>query len=67
MVDNVAGDDVELKPAKNEAFGDVKPKPVPIDVVCEGRDTASFFYKCKMERARRVTCLGWSTRGKGRI
>jgi len=55
MVYNVAGDDVEPKPTKNEAFGDVKPtvnvkpfkvqvpKPVPIGVVCEGRDTASFF------------------------
>jgi len=59
MVDNVAGDDVEQKPAKNEASGegsgDVKPivnvkpfkvqepKLVPIGVVCEGRDTASFF------------------------
>ena len=66
MVDNVAGDDVEPKPAKNEASGDVKPtvnvkpfkvkipfqarigkieepKRVPISVVFEGRDTASFF------------------------
>jgi len=70
MVDNAAGDDVEPKPAKNEASsdasGDVKPtvnvkpfkvkisfqariskieepKPVPISVVCEGRNTASFF------------------------
>jgi len=25
MVDNVAGDDVESKPSKNEASGDVKP------------------------------------------
>ncbi|AES90862.2 hypothetical protein MTR_4g100470 [Medicago truncatula] len=85
MVDNVTGDDVEPKSAKNEASsegsGDVKPtvnlkpfkvqipiqarigkieepKSVPIGVVCEARDTASFFYnKCKMERARRVTCL----------
>ena len=91
MVDNVAGDDVEPKPAKNEASGDVKPtnkvKPfkvkisfqahigkieeptaVPISGVCKVRDTASFFdNKCKMERARRVTWLGSSTRGKGRI
>jgi len=73
MVDNAAGDDVEPKPAKNEAFGDAsgegsgdvkptvnvkpfkvkipfqarigkieEPKPVPIGVVFEGRDTASF-------------------------
>ena len=62
----MVGDDVEPKPAKNEAPGDVKPtvnvklfkvkilfqahigkieepKPVPIGVVCEGRDTASYF------------------------
>ena len=99
MVDNVAGDDVEPKPAKNEASGnasgvgsgDVKPtvnvKPfkvkisfqahigkieeptaVPISGVCKVRDTASFFdNKCKMERARRVTWLGSSISGKGRI
>jgi len=74
MVDNVAGDEVEPKPAKNEASGDAsdegssdvkptvnvkpfrvkiplqarigkteEPKSVPIGVVFEGRDTASFF------------------------
>ena len=99
MVDNVVVDDVEPKPAKNEAFSDAfgvgssdvkptvnvkpfkvkisfqvriskieEPKPVPIRVVCKVRDTASFFYnKCKMERARRVTWLGSSTRVNGRI
>jgi len=74
MINNVAGDDVEPKSARNEASGDAsgegsgdvkptvnvkpfkfkipfqarigkieEPKPVPIGVVCEGRDTASFF------------------------
>ncbi|AES91911.1 hypothetical protein MTR_4g120790 [Medicago truncatula] len=70
MVDNVADDDVEPKPAKNEASGEgsgnvkptinlkpfkvqismqarigkiEEPKRVPIGVVCEVRDTASFF------------------------
>ena len=95
MVDNVADDDVEPIPAKNEASddafgegsGDVKPtvnvkpfqrcqvkipfqarigkieepKPVPIGVVCEVRDTASFFTTNARWREREEL-LGWVRR-----
>ncbi|AES69790.1 hypothetical protein MTR_0599s0020 [Medicago truncatula] len=92
MVENVAGDDVEPKPAKNEAFGDAfgegsgdvkptvnvkpfkvkiqfqarigkieEPKPVPINVICEGRDLASFFTTNARWREREEL-LGWVRR-----
>jgi len=84
MVDNVASDEVEPKPAKTEAFGDVKPtsnvkpfkvkipfqvrigkidepKPVPIGVVCKGRDATSFFTTNARWRERQVL-LDWVRR-----
>jgi len=92
MVDNVAGDDVEPKLAKNEASGDAfgegsddvkptvnmkpfkvkipfqvrigkikEPKPVPISVVCEVHDSASFFTTNARWREREEL-LGWVRR-----
>jgi len=86
MIANVAGDDVEPKPAKNEAFGDAsgegsgdvkpivnvkpfkvqEPKLVPIGVVSEGHDTASFFTTNARWREREEL-LAWDRRQGVRV
>jgi len=64
MVDNVAGDDVEPKPAKNEAssdaFGDVKPtvnvKSFKVNIPFEARigkiEEPKHTYQCYLRRSR---------------